>query len=209
VVLVLIGLAIAAAVAIVLLLANEPSPPKAPCTPRVPCVLSRNPAEQRLGKLWVSRDLGYSFEYPNDVLGVSSQDGKSVQLEASSTSGLDIQIWITGARAGGSSVEKLGTERRNALAQRVLGLSEDNNSADRVMAPGLGFVRGAGSGYTGTLDSPTGPSSPANLAILAAGNGKINVVLSILITGKNLDPKTVQDLREQVGVVIVNTLRYR
>ena len=95
------------------------------------------------------------------------------------------------------------------MAQRVLGLSEDNDSADRVMAPGLGFVRGAGGSYNGTLDSPTGPSSPANVAILAAGDGKINVVLSILITGQDLDHKTIQNLRNAAGVLIVDTVRYR
>ena len=77
------------------------------------------------------------------------------------------------------------------------------------MAPGLGFVCGAGGAYRGTLDSPTGPSSPASVAILAAGDGKVNVVLSILITGADLDHKTIQTLRNATGVLINNTVRYR
>ena len=203
-----ICLAIVAAGAIVLLVANEPSEPKAPCKPLEPCVLSRTPGALGLGKLWVSSDLGYSFEYPSELLSVSNSDGTSVQLGVKGTR-LEVQIWVSGARAGDSSVEEMVTERRDALAQRVLGLTEDDNSADRVMAPGLGFIRGSGGSYTGTLDTPSGPSSPANVAILAAGDGKTNVVLSILITGQSLDHKSVDLVRNAAGVVIVDTMRYR
>jgi hypothetical protein len=192
----------------VLLLANEPSEPKAPCEPGVPCLQARDPGTLSLGKVWVSRDLGFSFEYPS-FLTLSSSDGRSAQLGITTTSGLDIRIWVTGARAADSSVDELVTDRRNALAQRVLGLSEDDGSADRVMAPGLGFVRGEGGAFTGTLDSPTGPSGPANLAILAAGDGKTNVVMSILITGQDLDHDRIQSVRNATGVLIVSTLRYR
>ena len=142
-VLAVIGLVIVAVAAIVLLLANEPEPAEAPCKPHVPCVLSRSPGALGLGTLWVSRDLGYSFEYPK-FLTVSSEDGKSVQLGARTTSGFEVQIWVTGARGGATSVNQLVTSRRNALSQRVLGLTEDDNSADRVMTPSLGFIRGDG-----------------------------------------------------------------
>jgi hypothetical protein len=208
VVLAVVGLAIIAAAAVVLLLANEPSEPKAPCKPRVPCLLARDPGTLSLGKVWVSRDLGFSFEYPS-FLTVSSSDGRSAQLGITTTTGLDIRIWVTGARAADSSVDELVTDRENALAQRVLGLDEDDGSADQIIAPGLGFVRGEGGAFTGTLDSPTGPSAPASLAILAAGDGKTNVVMSILITGENLDHDRIQSVRNATGVLIVSTLRYR
>lgn len=207
-VLAVIGLVIVALAAIILLLANEPDPAEAPCKPHVPCVLSRSPGAQELGTLWSSRDLGYSFEYPK-YLSVSSEDGKSVQLGARTTSGFEVQIWVTGARAGASSVEELVTTRRNALEQRVLGLSADDGSADRVVAPSLGFIRGTGGAYNGTLDSASGPSTPANVVILAAGDGKINVVFSILITGENLDHKRIESLRNATGVLIADTVRYR
>ena len=93
-----VGLAIIAAVAIVLLLASEPSEPKAPCKPGVPCLLARDPDTLSLGKVWVSHDLGFSFEYPS-FLTVSSSDGRSAQLGITTTSGLDIRIWVTGACA--------------------------------------------------------------------------------------------------------------
>jgi hypothetical protein len=195
VVLAIIGLVIVAVVAIVLLLANEPEPAEPPCKPLEPCVLSRSPGAVGLGTLWESRELGYSFEYPK-FLRVAAEDGRSVQLGISTTSGFDIQIWVSGARAGSSSIDALVTARRNALAERV-------------MAPGLGFLRGAGGAYSGTLDSPTGPSSPASVAILAAGDGRVNVVLSILITGQDLDHKAIQNLRNATGVLINNTVRYR
>jgi hypothetical protein len=76
------------------------------------------------------------------------------------------------------------------------------------MAPGLGFVRGSGGAYTGTLDSASGPSSPANVVIMAAGNGRTNVVLSMLITGEDLNHDLVQAVRNGAGLVIVDTLRF-
>ncbi len=208
VVIALIGLAIIVGAAIVLLAANEPPPAEAPCKPNLPCVLSRTPGALDLGKLWVSKDLGYSFDYPDQLLGVTSEDGRSVQLGASGAR-LAIEVWVSGARASQSSVEALVTQRRDALAQRVLGLTEDDTSADRVVAPGLGFLPGAGGAYSGTLDSPSGPSSPASVAILAAGDGRINVVLSILVTGEGLDHKTVDIVRNGFGAVIVDTVRFR
>jgi hypothetical protein len=200
-------LALIAAAAIVLLLINEPDEPEAPCKPGVPCVLQRRADPVPQGKAWVSRDLGYSFEYPGNVLAITSQDGKSVQLGARG-SRAEVQIWISGARASTSSVDELVKQRRDALAQRVLGLTEDTNSPDRVMAPGLGFVRGSGGAYTGTLDSASGPSSPANVVIVAAGNGRTNVVLSMLITGEDLTHDLVQAVRNGAGLVIVDTFRF-
>ena len=108
-----------------------------------------------------------------------------------------------------SSVDELVSAWEDALNQRVLGLSVADGSPDRIMAPGLGFLRGDGGAFTGTLDSPSGPSSPADVAILAAGDGKTNVVLSILITGEKLDHDRIQSIRNATGVLIVNTLRYR
>jgi len=208
VVLAVVGLAIVVAVAIVLLVANEPSEPEAPCEPNLPCLLARDPDTLSLGKVWVSRDLGYSFEYPR-FLTVSSSDGRSVQLGIKTASGYEIQIWVTGARVTDSSTDELVTARSDALIQRVLGLSDNDGSPDRIMAPGLGFQRGDGGAFTGTLDSPTGPSTPADVAILAAGDGRTNVVLSILITGENLDHDRIQELRNATGVFIGNTLRFR
>ena len=95
VVLAVVGLAIVAGVAIAILLANEPSSPEAPCKPGVPCLMARDPDTLSLGKTWVSRDLGYSFEYPG-FLTVSSSDGRSAQLGVKTTSGYEIQIWVTG-----------------------------------------------------------------------------------------------------------------
>jgi hypothetical protein len=208
VVLAVIGLVIIAVAAIILLLANEPEPAEPPCKPHVPCVLSRNPDALALGTVWESDDLGYSFEYPK-FFTVLSEDGKSVQLGARSISGIEIQVWVTGARGSAASVNQLVTSRRNALSQRVLGLTEDDNSPDRVMTPSLGFILGDGGSFNGTLDSASGPSSPANVSILAAGDGKVNVVFSLLITGDGLDHDTIQSLRNATGVLIVNTVRYR
>jgi len=208
-----IGLVAVVAVASALLLVNEPGAAQPDCRPDHPC-LPPTPSNGAvtLGRLWTSRDLAYSFEYPTEWLRVTSEDGASVHLKIPAdrlASEVDSEIWISGARASDSSTKQLVQQRRNALAQRVVGLDVDDDSPDRIVAPSLGFVRGVGQAYDGTLDSASGPTKPANVAIVAAGNGKVNVVMSVLFAGDGLDHDLIEGLRIATARLIVDTMRWR
>jgi hypothetical protein len=204
-----IGLAAVVAGASTLLVINEPGAPAADCRPDHPC-LPPTPSNGAvtLGRLWTSRDLAYSFEYPTDWLRVTSEDGASIHLKIPSDR-VESEIWISGARASDSSTKQLVQQRRNALAQRVVGLDLDDDSPDRIVAPSLGFVRGVGSAYDGTLDSASGPTKPANVAIIAAGDGKVNVVMSVLLAGDGLDHDLIEGLRIATARLIVDTMRWQ
>ncbi|HXY92720.1 MAG TPA: hypothetical protein VEP49_09610 [Acidimicrobiia bacterium] len=202
-----VALTLVAGVAIALLVANEPSAPKPPCKPGEPCRLAGDEEPVSFGKSWVSRDLGYSFEYTDRVLGITGEDGTSVKLGAHGTH-VDAELWVAGARDRDSSVEQLVAQRKDALAQRVLGLTEANDSPTRLMAPGLGFVRGKGAAYTGTLDSGSGPTAPADVIIMGAGDKGVNVVLSLLITGEGLSSKDITSIREFIALIPVDTLQF-
>jgi hypothetical protein len=190
-------------------LINEPGAVQPDCRPDQPC-LPPSPANGSvtLGRLWLSRDLAYSFEYPTDWLRVISEDGRSVHLKIP-TARWESEIWISGAPANESSTNQLVQQRRDALAERVVGLKEDDKSPDRIVAPSLGFVNGVGSAYNGTLDSASGPTKPASVTIVAAGNGKVNVVMSVLLAADGLDHGLVQGLRIAAGRLIVDTMRWR
>jgi hypothetical protein len=204
-----IGLVAVVAVASALVVVNEPGAAQPDCRPDHPCLppIPSNGAVT-LGRLWTSRDLAFSFEYPTDSLRVTSEDGASVHLKIP-TDRVESEIWISGTRASDSSTKQLVQQRRNALAQRVVGLDVDDDSPDRIVAPSLGFVRGVGSAYDGTLDSASGPSKPANVAIIAAGNGKVNVVMSVLFAGDGLDHDLIEVLRIATARLIIDTLRWQ
>ena len=158
-----VGLVIVIAAAGALVLVNEPGDAQPDCRPDHPCLPpSPSNGAVTLGRLWASRDLAYSFEYPTDWLRVTSEDGESVHLQIP-TDRVQSEIWISGARASDSSTRQLVQQRRDALAQRVVGMKADDDSPDRIVAPSLGFVRGVGSAYEGTLDSASGPTKPANV----------------------------------------------
>ena len=203
-----IGLAVVVATTSVLVVVNEPGAARPDCRREQACLPPSANGAVSLGRRWVSHDLAYSFEYPTDWLRVVSEDDRSVHLKIP-TDRIESQIWISGARANESSTSELVKERRNAIAQRVVGLVEDEDSPDRIVAPSLGFVSGVGSAYRGTLDSASGPTKPANVAIVAAGNGKVNVVMSVLFAGDGLDHDLVEGLRIATGRLIVDTMRWR
>ena len=204
-----LGLVVVIGAASVLLAINDPGPAQPDCRPDQPCLPpSPSNGAVALGRLWVSRDLAYSFQYPTDWLRVASEDGKSVHLEIP-TDRWASEIWISGAPANESSTKELVEQRRDALAERVVGLEVDDDSPDRVVAPSLGFVLGVGHAYRGTLDSASGPTKPASVAIMAAGNGKVNVVLSVLLAAEGLDHDLVEGLRIAAGRLIVDTMRWR
>jgi hypothetical protein len=203
-----IGLVVVIGAASVLVLINEPGAAQPDCRREQACLPPSANGAVSLGRLWVSPDLAYSFEYPTDWLRVITEDNRSVHLKIP-TDRVESEIWISGAPANESSTKQLVQQRRNALAQRVVGLKEDDDSADRIVAPSLGFVRGVGAAYRGTLDSASGPTKPANVAIVAAGNGKVNVVMSVLLAGDGLDHDLIEGLRIATGRLIVDTMRWR
>jgi hypothetical protein len=203
-----VGLVVLVGVASVLVAIREPGPAQPDCRPDQPCLPpSPSNGAVTLGRVWVSPDLDYSFQYPTDWLRVASEDGTSVHLDIP-TDRWESEIWVSGAPANESSTKQLLEERRDALAERVVGLKLDDDSPDRIVAPSLGFVSGVGSAYRGTLDSASGPTKPASVAILAAGNGKVNVVMSVLLAADGLDHDLVEGLRIAAGRLIVDTMRW-
>jgi hypothetical protein len=203
-----IGIAVVIGAASALLAINEPGPAQPDCKPDQPCLPpSPSNGAVTLGRLWVSKDLAYSFQYPTDWLRVVSEDGRSVHLTIP-TDRWESEIWISGAPANQSSTKQLVQDRRDALAERVVGLEVDDSSPDRIVAPSLGFVAGDGTAYQGTLDTASGPTKPASVAILSAGNGKVNVVMSVLLAADGLDHDLVEGLRIATGRLIVDTMRW-
>ena len=203
----LLGILVIVAVANVVVLVNEHGPSEPECAPGELC---NNPpvTPVALGRVWTSPELGFSFEYRTDVLRVTSEDSRGVHFEITRDGNVQSDVWISGARAAEGSVDELVRQRRDALAQRVVGLVADDDSPDRIVAPSLGSVRGAGAAYKGTLDSASGPTRPASVAIMAAGNGTVNVVLSVLIAAPSLDHKALSNLRHAAELPVAS-MRWR
>lgn len=203
----LLGILVVVAVANVVVLVSEHGPSEPACAPGELC---NNPpvTPVALGRVWTSPELGFSFEYSTNALRVTSEDSRGVHFEITRDGSFQSDVWISGARATERSADELVRQRRDALAQRVVGLELDDGSPDRIVAPSLGSVSGAGAAYKGTLDSASGPTRPAAVAIMAAGNGTVNVVLSVLVAAPDLDHKAISSLRRAAELPVAS-MRWR
>jgi hypothetical protein len=205
-----VGLATIVVVANILVLVKAPGAVHPPCNPGEHCITPPSPHAVSLGKEWKSTALGYSFEYPADSFVVAAEDARGVRLTASATNGaFNVEVWISGAPAQEASTADLVSERRNALSQGILGLTEDDSSAERVVAPGLGFISGVGGAYAGTVNTPQGPTVAAQVAIMAAGDGRTNAVMSIVTSGESLSADNVYVLRRLFADLIYDTFRWQ
>jgi hypothetical protein len=210
------GLAIVVLVANVVVLLSTPETQPAPCAASPACPPPVEPLAA--GERWTSTALGYSFEYEGPRFSIASQDARGVNLrleldrlpEAALGGSRDSvslgEIWVTAAPASERTPQQLLAQRRDELAQRVLGLEEDSASGTTILGPSIGHLDGFGGSYVGTLDAQ-GPAGRAVVAIIAAGNQRISVVFSYVLGGTTLSANQSKTLRER-GDLILSTFRW-
>ena len=208
-VLAVVGLAIVVAVAIVLLLANEPSEPEAPCEPGVPCLLARDPDTLSLGKTWVSRDLGYSFEYPTLPHRVQLRRPERparyqdhLRLRDPDLGHRRARGRLVGRRARDRAAGRV--EPAGARPQRRRRLPRPHHGArPRLPAWRRWRVHAARSTPPpAPAARPTSRSSPPETAGRTSSSRSSSPARSSTTTASS-------PLRNATGVLIVNTLRYR
>jgi hypothetical protein len=172
---------------------GEPTPgPGEPTPGPVPTPTSDSPPALA-GSLLRNETLGYSFEYHGDhwVLGDSGGiEGRTVLNGVF----FDAQVVIDVAPATVSTAEMIASQL--AFADRfTLGRAPDTDSYDALLGPSIGYIRGEGGVYSGTLlDRDGTPVEPVGITVLASTNGRITVGV-IVIAGQpdaRLGPDTHQ-----------------
>lgn len=132
--------------------------------------------------LWQSSGLGYSLRYNANHWQVAAQDANGVQLSAGD--GLSV-LEVTGAPQSQVSPSALFQQKVSALQGQLLGLARDTDPNNTLLGTNVGLVPGPGDVFVGTVSSPQGPQSPVSVAIMAAGDGKVSIVATVVAPGNN------------------------
>ena len=191
---------------------------EAPAAPRSVCPLHRqcvNPPRktglpsfaalsaplQIGGKVFVSSGLGYRIEFPAQFT-VGSKTANGIELV--SPNGAFI-VLLQGVTAGQATPRQLMAQTLNALHSSIPDLQPDAASNVQILAPALAGRAGVGGFYQGNFDSPSGPVSPADVAVLAAGDGHQTIAVAAICANRS---ETTQFL-EFVDQEMLDTLRFQ
>ncbi len=156
--------------AIVHALTPGPTPPS--CPAGQPCGAPPQGLALEDEVTWRSTSLGFAFDYDPDLWQVADASDRSVTL-AASAGGNPIELTIEGAQA---SPAALLDDRVGALQDSVFAMANDGD----VLGAGVGYVGGVGSFYVGQVDTPQGPGGSVVVAVMAAGDGRISAVVSVV-----------------------------
>jgi hypothetical protein len=121
---------------------------------------------------------GFSFEYDPSIWSVQQSDAGFVLLSAFNGA---LAYIVEAAPADRFDVQSLFNARRDLLSQRLLGFQLDREPARLLIGNAiLGHRKGIGALFGGTIDSPQGPSTDFAVAEVAATDGRIVAVTTIL-----------------------------
>ncbi|HET7482859.1 MAG TPA: hypothetical protein VFK89_08360 [Actinomycetota bacterium] len=144
-------------------------------------------------------DLGWQVQYSPEYWKAVDEGADSLQLQ-------DVgghPVWVTiEATSGDTDPQALFDDKVKTLSEQILGMKETNVPEFAITNPGVGDRHGPGALYTGTVDSPQGPSTPVGVAVMSATDGDVTVVVSVVADQKNYG------YAAQQGDSILNTFLY-
>lgn len=162
------------------------TPPATPGPSSTPPTASPGPTSTPLsdsppivsGEVWRSATLGYSFEYDPDSFKIIESDDDTAIFSAVF---YDAQVIIEATDASTSPAEMIA--RQLALVDDfVIGRVLDDDEYDALLGPSIGYVRGEGAVYSGTLLARDGtPIAPAGVTVLASTDGRLTVAIVIIV----------------------------
>jgi len=162
-------------------------------------------AAGQVGQRWTSKGLKFSFEYPSVYVKVdAARDNPTDVHLAMPEYKYDPDIWIAGYPASTTSAEDAFRQRLADLKKEIPDLAQDDESYDRIPAPGLGFQRGVGASFAGH----SALQQPARVAIVAVSAGRVTAFLSFRLAGAGLTSKSTQHLWSLGGSLILDTFRF-
>jgi hypothetical protein len=169
-----------AGVALAIVALATPAGPQARCQTGVRC--GSPPIAHALAAFpgyttWESSSLGYSLRYRSEQWSIVSQSPDQVVLGTGS--GVS-QLTVTGVSVDGESLQSLIDGRVSDLQGQLLGLSAETAADSQILGPNVGLVPGAGAVYRGTIDSPQGPQTPVSVVILAAQQGTLAIIVTVI-----------------------------
>jgi hypothetical protein len=183
--LLLTGLAVLGAVV------GAPAKPKSVCPTHKECVSPPRPVPLpsgpglsgglATGKVFVSPTLGYRIEFPS-YIGVQSHTPLNVELAPTSGSFI---VLLKGAPADQVTPAQALASTVSDLRGTIPNLQADTSASTEILAPALGGHPGVGGFYEGDLDSPSGPVSPVDVAVLASTDSHQTIAAAVISTNRS------------------------
>ncbi len=122
--------------------------------------------------------LGFGLEYDPTIWTVSQQDSGFLILSAGNGA---VALIFEGGPAARFDPQKIFDARQGLLKDRLLAYTTDADAARVLLGrPILGYRQGIGGLFGGTLDTSQGPSTDFSVASVAATDGTITVVATVI-----------------------------
>lgn len=128
--------------------------------------------------LWQNDALGFSFEYDSNLWTLTEQ-GDTFAVFGSVP--FDAQLVIYVAEAS-TTPQELIENQLGVVDNFMIGRVRDGDTYDALLGPSIGFVRGEGTVYAGTMLSDDGtPISPGGVTVLGATDGRLSAALMLIV----------------------------
>lgn len=200
-----VGIAAVAGIAAGIAALSAPGKPARLCRPYVPC---GNPPklEHELvnNAVWRSPTLGFSVQYPTQILQIADQTPESVTLTVPSHV---VTYFVRGKRQSEASPQALFDDQVSFLKSNLSGLATDTDPGHVLLGSNVGLIPGPGGVYGGTSADPQGISHPQEADVMAAGDGNVSVVVTALLDS-DVKPQT-RDAILQLGDEVFKSVAWR
>ncbi len=157
---------------------SEPSPGLSP-SPGAPTPTPDSDSPPALiGTVWRSPTLGYSFEYDPELFQLGQADDDTAVF-----SGIffDAQV-VVDVTDGSVSVEEMLARQLATLDRLMIARVPDTDDYDALLGPSIGYVRGEGGVYAGTILGTDGtPVAPGGATVIAASDGRLTVAVVVIV----------------------------
>jgi len=135
------------------------------------------------GQLWTSATFGYSFEYDPELFELTTSDD---DLAVFSGRYFDAQVVIEAADAS-TSLQAMIERQLAKVDTFMIARAPDTDEYDALLGPSIGYVRGEGGVFSGTLLSSDGtPVAPGNVVVMAATDGRLTVSVLVIVANPDL-----------------------
>ena len=130
------------------------------------------------GQRLTDDSLGFAFEYDPDAWSVSDS-GPGYAVLGSNY--FDCQVWVDVVSAD-TSPDKMMASELSQVDRFLVGRVADTDTYDAVLGPSIGYIRGVGSVWSGTLVSNDGsPLAPGGVTVVSSTDGRITAAVVVIV----------------------------
>ena len=130
------------------------------------------------GTVYTDASLGYGFEYDADAFTLADSGAGFAVLNGNI---FDAQIWIDAVTAETAPWQMISNEL-GQVDRFLLARVADADAYDAVLGPSMGYIRGQGGVWSGTLVGRDGtPIAPGGVTIVSSTDGRITVAMVVIV----------------------------